>query len=95
MDMIYIPLCFPIVPPVKFSISCKKLLCSLHNLEIIHRHLLRGTFNIGHFLCATAEVAKLFDTRAEFATAWPLEGWIQCDLRNLCENRLLQCIVLQ
>jgi len=39
-------------------------------------------------------MAKLFDLTAEFASAWPLEGWIQCDLRNLCENRLLKCIVV-
>ena len=28
-------------------------------------------------------VAKLFDPRAKLATAWPLEGRIQCDLRDL------------
>jgi len=26
--------------------------------------------------------AKLFDPRAEFVTAWPLEGHLQCDLCN-------------
>ena len=36
-------------------------------------------------------MAKLFDPRAEFATAWILEGRIQCGLRNLCKNRLLKC----
>jgi len=40
-------------------------------------------------------VAKLFDPRAEFATAWPVEGRILCDLRNLCKNRLLKCFVVQ
>jgi len=40
-------------------------------------------------------VAKLFDPRAELATAWPLECRIQCDLRHLCKNRLLKCIVVQ
>jgi len=33
-------------------------------------------------LILRAGVAKLFDSRAEFATASPLEGRIQCDLRN-------------
>jgi len=41
------------------------------------------------FASVTPGVAKHFDTRTEFATAWPLEGRTQCDLRNLCENRLL------
>jgi len=30
-------------------------------------------------------VTRLFDPRAEFATACPLEGRIQCGLRNLCK----------
>jgi len=29
-------------------------------------------------------VAKVFDPRAEFATAWPLERRMQDNLRNLC-----------
>jgi len=29
-------------------------------------------------------VAKRVDPRAEFVTAWLLEGRIQCNLRNLC-----------
>ena len=28
---------------------------------------------------------KRFDLRAEFATAWPLGGRMQSDLRNLCK----------
>jgi len=31
-------------------------------------------------LSSDSGVAKRFDPRAEFATAWPLEGWIQWDL---------------
>jgi len=34
-------------------------------------------------------MAKLFDPRAEFATAWPLEGCIQCDLRDRQQPMLL------
>jgi len=42
-------------------------------------------------------VAKLLDTRAEFITAGPLEGQLQCDLgnHNLCKNSLLKFIVVQ
>ena len=35
------------------------------------------------------EMAKRFDPRAEFATAWPLEGRIQCDLRDRKQLMLL------
>jgi len=31
-------------------------------------------------------MAKLFDPRAKLPTAWPLEGWIQFDLRNLSKK---------
>jgi len=44
---------------------------------------------------AKTGVAKLFDPGADFTTAWLLEGRIQCDLRNLCTNRMLKCIVVQ
>ena len=40
-------------------------------------------------------VAKLFNLRAEFVTAWSLKSQIQGDLRNLCKNRLLKRIVVQ
>jgi len=36
-------------------------------------------------------VAKRFDPRAEFGTAWPLEGRIQCDLRDRQQLMLLHC----
>jgi len=36
-------------------------------------------------------VAELFDPRAEFAIAWPLEGRIQCDLRDRQHLMLLHC----
>ena len=42
-----------------------------------------------------SEMAKRFDTRAEFATARSLEGQMQGDLHNLCKNRLFKCIVIQ
>ena len=35
--------------------------------------------------------AKRFDTRAEFATAWPLEGRMQYDLRDRQQLTLLHC----
>jgi len=38
-----------------------------------------------------AGVAKLFDPRAELATAWPPEGRIQCDLRDRQQLMLLHC----
>ena len=34
----------------------------------------------------TPGLAKLFDPRADFATAWTLEDREQCDLRNICKN---------
>ena len=38
-----------------------------------------------------ARVAKFFDPRAEFATAWPLECPIQGDLRDRQQPMLLRC----
>ena len=38
-----------------------------------------------HLFLPKAGVVKLFNPRAEFATAWPLDCTIQCDLRNLCK----------
>ena len=43
----------------------------------------------------TTGMAQIFDPRTKFATAWPLEARVQCDLRNLRKNRLLKCIVVQ
>jgi len=40
-------------------------------------------------------VATLFDPRAEFATDWPQEGQVQCDLRNLCKLRVSNRIIVQ
>ena len=40
---------------------------------------------------SNAGVAKRFDPRAEFATAWPLEGRIQHDLRDRQQLMLLHC----
>jgi len=40
-------------------------------------------------------MAKRFDPMAKVATAWALMGRIQCDLGNLCKNRLLKYIVAQ
>jgi len=34
-------------------------------------------------LLVNAGLAKLFDPRAKFVTAWPLEGWIQSYLHSL------------
>jgi len=36
-------------------------------------------------------VTKRFDPRAKFATAWPLEGRIQCNSRDRQQPMLLQC----
>jgi len=36
-------------------------------------------------------VAKLFDPRAEFVTAWQLKGRIQCDLRDRQQPVLSHC----
>jgi len=36
-------------------------------------------------------MAKRFGPRTDFATAWSLEGWIQCDLRDRHQPRLLHC----
>jgi len=36
-------------------------------------------------------VAKLFDPKAEFVIAWPLEGRMQCDLRDKQQPMLLHC----
>jgi len=36
-------------------------------------------------------VAKYFDPRAKFATAWPLEGQIQCDSRDRQQPIMLHC----
>jgi len=36
-------------------------------------------------------VIKLFDPKAELETAWPLEGRIQCDLRDRQQLMLLHC----
>jgi len=56
------------------------------------------TWDTGHefwsqtFVSASAfmtGVAKLCDPRAEFATAWPLEGQIQCDLRDRQQQPML------
>jgi len=42
-----------------------------------------------------AGVAKFLTLGVEFAPAWLLEGQTQCDVRNLCKNRLLKCIAVQ
>ena len=47
------------------------------------------------FLASRTGVAKLFEPRAEFATAWLVKGRIQCDLCKLCKNRLLKSIAVQ
>ena len=40
---------------------------------------------------STAGATKLFDPRAEYVTAWPLVGCIQCDLRDRQQPMLLHC----
>jgi len=73
---------------VIIDLAKKKVVVSLHNFLRILRSLsdLKEKYTTDVFTAASFNpvVAKLFDPRAEFATAWPLKGRIPCDLRNLC-----------
>jgi len=49
-------------------------------------HKLYGFINDCYYVTLPClGVAKRFDLRAECVAAWPLEGRIQCDLRDLCK----------
>jgi len=63
--------------------------CQFFALET--RRLAMSFESLNISLAQRWQMDNFFDPRAEFATSWPLEGQIQCDLHNhnVCKNRLL------
>jgi len=81
-------------PSWQFYVMSSKTPCNSWVSTMTHETISRGLYLLLQRYTALSfkpGVAKLFDPRAEFAAAWPMEGRIQCDLRNLGKNGLLKC----
>jgi len=68
-----------------------KKLCGIHCIINIKHCKLTSSciFENSRKDFSNAGLTKRFDPKAEFATAWPLEGWKQCDLHD--RSMLLHC----
>ena len=84
------------------DVDTGKLTISFFKQSALKQLLTEGLLCLKLFSChssismkpfeCSSRMAKRFDQRAKFLTAWPLEGQIQCYLcnHNLSKNRLLQ-----
>jgi len=77
---------------------CKRRAIKIASRKVVRtkviqfRRCIQTTFiKLDLSISTKAGVAKLYEPRTEFATAWPQEGQIQCDLRDRQQPMLLHC----